>query len=99
MPYTEAQKSAIKQMFAARRRNQLILAAACVSLILAALLDRRGLTSTFFGVSPHVGAAVFAAVAVGAGAFSSRSWRCPGCSKSLGRTINPRHCPHCMVAL
>jgi len=99
MHFTDVQKSEIKQAWAVRRRKQWVMAAACTPVIAAAISYQRGLTNTFFGLSPTVGAAVFVAMVVGAGAFSLRNWRCPGCSKYVGSDFSPRHCPHCMVQL
>ncbi|SRR6266550_1923767 len=99
MHYTEVQKSEIKRAFSDRRRKQWLLTAAFSPMIVAALLYSRGVTGTILGLSGQFGAPLFLALVVIAGIFSFRNWRCPGCSKYLGRAINPRHCPHCMVQL
>ncbi len=97
MHYTEADKSDIKRAFLRRRHNQLALTALFAPFLFAELLYLRGLVSTIFGVSGQVFGPIFFALALGLVLFSHRNWRCPGCSKYLGRSINPKHCPHCGV--
>ena len=99
MNYTETEKSEFKREFLRRRRSQLVLAAVLAPIIVAAVMYQRGVAGTILGVSAHVAGSIFLALAVGALLFSFRNWRCPACSKYLGRTINPRHCPNCGVEL
>ena len=99
MRYTDAQTTAIRRAFSKRRRKQLVLIALLAPLIVAAVAYQRGVAATIFGISPHVAAPIFLALVVGALLFSLRNWRCPACSRYLGSGINPKHCPHCGVAL
>lgn len=99
MEYTETQKAEFKQAFSRRRRNQPVLAAVLVPIVLAMVVSEDRQADTVFGMSAGVGGPIFLALVVGALLFSLRNWRCPACSKYLGRTLNPRHCPNCGVAL
>jgi hypothetical protein len=97
--YTDAERSAIKQEFSRRRRKQYTLAVAFAPLIFAAVGYQRGVLHTILGISPQVAGPMFLVLVIGAALFSLRNWRCPGCSKYLGRGINPAQCPCCRVAL
>ena len=100
MSYTDTQRSEIKRDFARRRRNQLLLTIIFIPLIFPVLLYTRHLAGTIYGLSGQVAAPIFLALVVGAGIFSYLNWRCPGCSKYLGRTFfSLRRCPHCDVEL
>ena len=99
MPYTEAERSQIKRAFLRRRRNQRVLTIALAPMIFGALWYQRGPASTIFGVSVQVFGPIFLALVLGALLFSLRNWRCPGCSKYLGYTMNPKYCPNCGAEL
>jgi O-antigen/teichoic acid export membrane protein len=99
MHLTEIQKSEIQREFVRRRRKQLVLSAVFIPIIFAVLLFQRGMVGTIFGVRAQVASPAFLVLAVGALLFSLRNWRCPACSKSLGRGINPRNCPNCGTKL
>ena len=99
MEYTEHQKAAFKAAFSTRRYRQLAISVPLIGLMAGfALTQDRG-DGTVFGLSLNVAGPVFAAVVVGAMIFSFRNWRCPACSKYLGRGLNPRHCQSCGVQL
>jgi len=103
--YTEAETLAIQREFSRRRHRQWALAIIAVPWIAAGLIYGGTPGERFMGESPLLSSPprwfppVFLILAVGALAFSLLNWRCPGCSKYLGRGINPRRCPRCGVAL
>lgn len=98
MEYTDEQKEQFRREFAEKRRRQIMLAIPLVPIALLFVLsdDRHGTPLI------HLPSAVIILgfiVIVGALAFSFKNWRCPGCGKYLGRTLGPRHCPKCGIAL
>jgi hypothetical protein len=93
------QEIEIVRAFSRRRRNQLLLAGALAPIIFAAVLYQRHTAMTILGMPPRVGAPIFLALVVGGLSFSLWNWRCPACSRYLGRAINPRNCPSCGVRL
>ena len=99
MNYTEPEIAEFRREFAERRRRQLVLAIVLAPAALAALLYQRHLATTVGGFSPRVGVPVFLALVAGGLVFSLRNWRCPACSRYLGRGINPRNCYSCGVKL
>ena len=100
MQYTEEQKASFKQVFAARRRRQIILAVPLVAIILGfALLadDRKG--GMVLGIPVAVAGPPLLVLVGAAVVFSFWNWRCPACEKYLGKGLGPRFCPKCGVAL
>ena len=97
--HTDAERAAITREFSRRRRYQILFTLPFVPLIFTAVGYQRGVFSTILGMPPRVGVVVFGAFVAGAGLFSLRNWRCPACSRYLGRWINPKHCPHCGITL
>lgn len=100
MEYTEGQKASFKQEFAARRRRQIMLAVPLVPIVVAVAVfaDDRN-RGAVFGMPASVVGPVFLALVAAAVLFSFRNWRCPACSKYLGKGMSPRFCPKCGVAL
>jgi len=99
MHRTEIQKSDIQREFSRRRRNQLVLAGALSPVVIALVLYKKQMAGTIFGLSGQVALPPILVLIVGALIYSHLNWRCPACSKYLGRGINPRYCPHCSVGL
>jgi hypothetical protein len=88
-----------KESFAQRRKKQLLMAALLIPLILVAVLAEDRGADTILGYSVEVFGPIFFAVVVAALLFSLRNWRCPACSKYLGRSMNPKFCQNCGVEL
>jgi uncharacterized membrane protein len=86
------------QQFATRRARHLASLGILLVLFLgiAMLQDRR---SDSVGLSENASTAAIVVLLLGGAAFSFWNWRCPACSRYLGRTFNPRFCPRCGVAL
>ena len=83
----------LQQQFARRRVRQLLLVVPVFVAILA-LRTLDGGTPPF-GLSSDLVGAVSLVFIFGAVAFSFWNWRCPACSKYLGRSINPKFCAKC----
>jgi hypothetical protein len=95
--YTEDQKAAFRADYARRRRNQLMLSIP-LALVVFAFASTDGRDAPF-GLSGEASLTIlFLVLAVGL-VVSFRNWRCPACSRYLGRSFNPRHCPSCGVQL
>lgn len=94
MPYTFEQQEEYQRQFALKKRRQLILSIPLIVVIFMALAvrDQGGRTGQLAGIA-------FLCLAVGALLFSLWNWRCPACSKYLGKSLSPRFCPKCGVAL
>ena len=99
MQYNERQKTEFKETFAQRRRKQLMVAALIIPIVLLAVFYEDSGADTILGYSSEVFGPVFLGVVVVALIFSFRNWRCPGCNKYLGRSINPKFCQNCGVEL
>jgi hypothetical protein len=97
MERTEQEKAALRAQFAARRRNQIILAIPLIAVILL-LLTSEGKDS-IMGL-PLAIAGPGAIVLILAGlVFSLYNWRCPACNGYLGKAISPKFCARCGVEL
>src|SRR5262245_64179170 len=99
MPRTPSQQEEIQQLFALRRRRQILLAIPLIPIFIAVLVIRDQADTAVFGVPSVVWGPAFLALAVGALLFSLWNWRCPACEKYLGKSISPRFCPKCGVSL
>jgi hypothetical protein len=99
MDYTEQQKQEFKNIFAARRRRQLIVTIPFIILIIlfATLNENTGLVLGSIPISVFV--PIFIVAVIGVVIFSVKNWRCPGCDKYLGKAFNPSFCSKCGVAL
>jgi hypothetical protein len=99
LQYSEDQKAEFKQLYATRRRNQLMVSIPLVPLILAVVLTEDRAAGTILGLSRQVVGPIFLAVVGAVLFYSFRNWRCPACNKYLGRGVNPQHCQNCGVEL
>jgi hypothetical protein len=97
MQYTEEQKAAFRAQFSAKRRNQIILAAPLVAVVL--LLAFSEGKEAVLGIPLVVAGPVAIVLILGGLAFSLYNWRCPACNRYLGRTISPKFCVKCGVEL
>src|SRR5436190_3464085 len=96
---TPAKAQAIKTEFATRKRKQLIATIPFLFVILViATADEAGERTLgglpLMGVLPVAGIIFVAAVI-----FTIKNWRCPSCSKYLGKGFSPKFCPQCGVGL
>lgn len=96
MHYNKKQISEFRSQFIMRQRYQVaafvpLAGAAFLVLVSVKYPELRAGTGTI-----ALGALLLSA----AGALVSwLVWRCPACSKYLGKALNPDRCPHCKVAL
>src|SRR5688572_26933144 len=87
-------ESDLRQEFARRRTRQLLI----VIPVLAAIFAMRSAGDSgegMFGMPSSVVIAIGFAMVIGALVFTIYNWRCPACSKYLGRGINPSFCSKC----
>jgi hypothetical protein len=87
--------SELRQEFARRRTRQWILVIPMVIALIAMRVAGDSGEPTFYGLPTPVVIAIGFALIIGAIAFSLYNWRCPACSKYLGRGINPKFCAKC----
>lgn len=99
MDYTQEQLDAFKTEFARKRRNQLILAAPIVLLVVGSAFFEPQLKEALADTAPWIPAAVLIPAVLGALGFSFRNWRCPACDKYLGKSASIAFCAKCGVAL
>ena len=98
MEPTEQQRR-FREIYAERHKRQTRVTWTLVVLVLAVAFTQDKSGARLLGLPAQwVAPAVFVAIAA-ALIFSFRNWRCPACHAHLGRTMNPRHCPSCGVAL
>ena len=87
-------ESDLRQEFSRRRTRQLLI----VVPVLVAILAMRSAGDSgegMFGLPSSAVIAIGFALVLGALAFTIYNWRCPACSKYLGRGINPTFCSKC----
>jgi hypothetical protein len=99
LQHSEAQKAEFRQLYATRRRNQLMVNIPPVAVIIGVVLPEDRAAGTILGLSRQVVGPIFLAIVAAALFYSFRNWRCPACHKYLGRGFNPRHCQNCGVEL
>ncbi len=99
MDYTEVQLAGFRADFARRRKNQWIVSIPIGAILLGFIFTQDRGANTIFGLSAPVGGPIVLASVLGVLLYSLRNWRCPACDRYLGRSLNPRFCPHCGVAL
>ena len=97
MQHTHEQKEEFKTKFSTRRRNQIVLVIPFVAVSL--LLTFSEGEEAFLGVPWSIASSVGILLLLGAVAFSICNWRCPACSKSLGKAVSPKYCANCGVEL
>jgi hypothetical protein len=100
MEYTEQQKAEFRNLFKVRRKNQIVVAVIAIAFMVPLFLAReQPAVPTVMGIPAQAYFIVFGLVIVGSLAFSLKNWRCPACSKYLGKNVSPRFCPGCGVSL
>jgi hypothetical protein len=99
LQHSDAQKAQFKQLYATRRRNQLMVSVPLVAVIILVVVTEDRAAGTILGLSRQVVGPIFLAIVAAGLLYSFRNWRCPACDKYLGRGFNPRHCQNCGVEL
>jgi hypothetical protein len=99
LQHSEAEKAEFRQLYATRRRNQLMVSIPLVAVIIGVVMTEDRAGDTILGLSRQVVGPIFLAIVAAALFYSFRNWRCPACNKYLGRSFNPRHCQNCGVEL
>jgi len=88
-------ESDLREEFARRRMRQWILVIPMVIALIAIRSADSSGDPTFWGLPTSVAIGIGFALILGAIAFSLWNWRCPSCSKYLGKGINPSFCAKC----
>ena len=97
MQYTEDQKVEFKKQYSDRRRKQIFLTVAIVAVFIILFLSEGN--QSVLGIPRGTIAPVALLFVLGGIGFSFYNWRCPACNKYLGKSINPKFCVKCGVAL
>jgi hypothetical protein len=98
MEFTNEQREQVQHEYAARRKRQLIMTVPFLVLVLGLMFsEKQG--SRIMGLPAEQAAPILLGLMGLFLVFSFRNWRCPGCSKYLGKAFNPRHCQSCGVQL
>jgi hypothetical protein len=97
MEHTEQQKASFREQFAARRRNQIILAIPLIAVIVL-MVSSEG-QDAVLGIPLTVAGPGAIALILGGLAFSLYNWRCPACNGYLGKSISPKFCARCGTEL
>jgi hypothetical protein len=94
---SEDRNAEIRREFARRRRNQLVLVLPVLVaiFIMTAVED----SQAAYGIPTALLMPAAFVIIIGAVAWSLYNWRCPSCSRYLGRWINPRFCVRCGAQL
>jgi hypothetical protein len=88
-------ESELRQDFARRRTRQWLIVIPVAIAIIAMRVAGDSRNETFYGMPTTVVIGIGFAMVIGAIIFSLYNWRCPSCSKYLGRGINPSFCSKC----
>lgn len=99
MEYTKEQQVAIRTLFVARRRRQILVSLPLIALVFGAVFLEHGEHGAMFGIPPSVVLPGFLVLIAGAIVFSLFNWRCPACNRYLGKQRNPKYCSRCGVEL
>ena len=93
------QEDAIKTEFAARKRNQIMVSIPLIAMVLLLVFSGENPNQAILGIPMSILGPAFLVIFVGGVGFSLYNWRCPACTKYLGKAINPKFCSKCGVAL
>lgn len=97
MDYEDHRNAQIRAEFARKRRNRFLILIPAVAAMLVAVSARGN--GAVLGIPVKALMPTILVLVVAAIAFSLYNWRCPACSRYLGRTFNPKFCPRCGVQL
>jgi hypothetical protein len=89
----------IKDLFAVRRKRQLLLLIPVVLLFAFAFLVGTGKLPVPIDPSSTTPKIVLFLVVAACVGYSWVNWRCPACNGYLGRGIGPKHCRNCGAEL
>ncbi|MBI1221301.1 MAG: hypothetical protein GC180_01750 [Bacteroidetes bacterium] len=82
----------IKAAYQRRRKRQLIVALFLVPTFLGMLFLSSNPETSLFGLDYDTLGKIAFGIVICALAYSVYNWRCPGCRKYLGRSINQNYC-------
>lgn len=95
--YTEEQKQQFVEDFAARKRKQIFASLPIAGIVILFIIA--GEDQSILSVQPEIWVPIAMIFIIATLLFSFRNWRCPACSKYLGRGFGPAFFPGCGVAL
>jgi hypothetical protein len=88
-------ESELRAEFGRRRLRQwLVVIPVVISIVIIRFASDSG-DPMFYGVPTNVAIGAAFVLLIGAIVFSLINWRCPSCSKYLGKGINPSYCQKC----
>jgi hypothetical protein len=99
MEYTEQQKQAFRDAFAARRRRQLLVYIPFIVLIIVFTTESKSTGLVLWWIPISIFLPIFIIAFLGVLSFSLINWRCPACKKFFGRAFNLNYCSNCGVRL
>lgn len=85
----------LREEFARRRTRQWLIVIPVALAVIAIRIAGDTKEPTWYGLPTGVVIGIGFAMVIGAIIFSLWNWRCPACSKYLGRGINPSFCAKC----
>jgi hypothetical protein len=97
--YTATQTGSVKEEFASRRRKQIIAAVPLIGALLLLIVFGESGSAEFLGISAVAWLPILLGIVLGGVIFSLYNWRCPGCNKYLGKSMNPKYCGKCGTQL
>jgi hypothetical protein len=74
--YTESEKAQFKELYATRRRNQLMMSIPLVVVIIGVVLTEDRAGGTILGLPRDVAGPIFLAIVAAGLFYSFRNWRC-----------------------
>jgi hypothetical protein len=95
MPEIYLPEGELREEFTRRRRRQWLVVVPVIAAMLAFHWIDEIPDTALGGLSQTILLLAALGTVLAALAFSLYNWRCPACSKYLGRTINPKHCGNC----
>jgi hypothetical protein len=96
MDWTEREKQGFREVFAVRRKRQLLVGLPILAIFVGVLFGWiDAATARAVGIPGGALEMGVAALILAAAGFSFYNWRCPSCNGYLGRELAPRFCARC----
>ena len=89
----------VQDEFKKRKKKQIIIAAILVPAMIMMVFTSEAQYEVIEGVENQTFTFLGLGAIIGGVIFSLINWRCPSCSKYLGKNINPKFCTHCGTEL
>jgi hypothetical protein len=82
-----------------RRRNRQLLASGLALLVVVPMMIWGSASTAWAGASESTIVSLAVTVVAASALYSLFNWRCPACTRYLGRSINPAFCSKCGAQL